>query len=138
MRANAPLYSMNAGEVSKIALARVDVAKMRMAASCQLNWLPFVIGPMMLRPGLFFVGEVLGDNPAKLLRFIFSKLDTALIELTANQMRVWVNEVLVTRVSVGTSIADPFFNGLGNWTTANTTSGATATVAGGVATLTCI
>jgi len=28
---------MNAGEVSKIALARVDVAKLRMAAACQVN-----------------------------------------------------------------------------------------------------
>jgi hypothetical protein len=44
MRANAPLYSLNAGEVSKIALARVDVAKLRMAAACQLNWLPYAIG----------------------------------------------------------------------------------------------
>ena len=67
MRANAPLYSLNAGEVSKIALARVDVAKLRMAAACQLNWLPYVVGPMSLRPGLLYVGEVLGDAPAKLL-----------------------------------------------------------------------
>src|SRR6266566_2912487 len=137
MRANAPLYSLNAGEVSKIALARVDVAKLRMAAACQVNWLPYVVGPMALRPGLSYVGEVLGDAPARLVRFIFSKLDTALIELTANKMRVWINEALVGRVSVATSIGDPFFAGLGNWTTANTTSGATATVAGGVATLTC-
>ena len=112
MKANAPLYSLNAGEVSKLALSRVDVAKMRMAAECQLNWLPYVVGPMMLRPGLFFVGEVLNDQPAKLLRFIFSKLDTALIELTPNTMCVWVNEVLVARVAVGTSIGDPFFSGL--------------------------
>jgi hypothetical protein len=137
VKANAPLYSLNAGEVSKIALTRVDVAKMRMAASCQLNWLPFVVGPMMLRPGLFFVGEVLNDNPAKLIRFVFSKLDTALIELTANNMRVRVNEVLVTRVAVATTIGDPFFAG-GTWTTANTTAGATATTGGGVAALNCL
>src|SRR6266849_2549720 len=138
MKANPALYSLNAGEVSKIALTRVDVAKMRMAAACQVNWLPYVVGPMAMRPGLSYVGEVLGDAPARLVRFIFSKLDTALIELTANKMRVWVNEALVTRVSVGTSIGDPFFAGLGNWTTANTTSGASATVSGSVATLTCI
>ena len=86
MRANAPLYSLNAGEVSKIAMARVDVAKLRMAAACQVNWLPYVVGPMAMRPGLYYVGEVLGDVPAKLVRFIFSKLDTALIELTANKI----------------------------------------------------
>lgn len=139
MRTNAPVYSLNAGEVSKLALSRVDVAKMRMCAECQVNWLPWVVGPMQLRPGLFFVGEILGDNPARLMRFIFSKLDTALIELTPNNMRVWINEVLVTRVSVGTVINDPFFTGAGSyWATTNTTSGATATVTGGTATLACI
>jgi hypothetical protein len=137
MKVNAPLYSLNAGEVSKIALARTDVAKLRMAAACQVNWLPYVVGPMSLRPGLFYVGEVLGDAPARLVRFVFSKLDTALIELTANQMRVWINETLVTRAAVATAIGDPSFQGLGNWTTANTTSGASATVSGGVCTLTC-
>jgi hypothetical protein len=137
MRVNAPLYSLNAGEVSKIALARVDVAKLRMAAACQVNWLPYVVGPMAMRPGLYYVGEVLGDAPAKLVRFVFSKLDTALIELTANQMRVWIDEVLVSRSAVSTSIGDPWFLGLGAWSTANTTSGATAVVGGGTCTLTC-
>jgi hypothetical protein len=137
MKVNAPLYSLNAGEVSKIALARVDIAKLRMAAACQVNWLPYVVGPMSLRPGLFYVGEVLGDAPARLVRFVFSKLDTALIELTANNMRVWINEVLVTRAAVATVIGDPSFQGLGNWTTANTTSGASATVGGGLCTLSC-
>ncbi len=132
---NAPLYALNAGEVSKIALARVDVAKLRMAAQCQLNWLPWVVGPMMLRPGMYYVGEVLSDAPAKLLRFVFSKLDTALIELTANQMRVWIDEVLLARPSVGTVIGDATFQGTGAWATTNTTAGATATVTGGVATL---
>src|SRR6516164_5977516 len=111
MRAKAPLYSLNAGEVSTIALARVDVAKLRMAAACQVNWLPYVVGPMALRPGLFYIGEVAGDAPARLLRFVFSKLDTALIELTANQMRVWTNETLITRAVVATSIGDPTFQG---------------------------
>src|ERR1700720_2337100 len=137
MRANAPLYSLNAGEVSKIAMARVDVAKLRMAAACQVNWLPYVVGPMAMRPGLYYVGEVLGDVPAKLVRFVFSKLDTALIELTANKMRVWINEALVSRVAVGTNIADPWFGGGGFWPPPNPTSGASATIAGGVATLSC-
>src|SRR5919204_6247125 len=103
MKVNAPLYALNAGEVSKIALARTDVAKLRMAAACQVNWLPYVVGPMALRPGLFFVGEVAGDAPARLLRFVFSKLDTALIELTANKMRVWINETPVIRAAVATT-----------------------------------
>jgi hypothetical protein len=138
MRVNAPLYSLNAGEVSKIALARVDVAKLRMAAACQVNWLPWVVGPMSLRPGLFYVGEVLNDAPARLVRFVFSKLDTALIELTANKMRVWINEAPVVRAAVATAIGDPSFQGGGAWLTSGTTSGASATVTGGVCTLSCM
>ncbi len=151
MKINAPLHSLNGGEVSKIALGRVDVAKLRMAAECQLNWLPFVVGPMMLRPGLVYVGEVNGDLACKILRFVYSKTDTALIELTANQMRIWIvsngSEVLLTRPAVGTQIQDPYFTGTGvnagAWSTANTTAGATVTIAKdvtddfGVCTLTC-
>lgn len=134
----APLLALNRGEVSKIALGRIDVEKLRLSASCQLNWLPFVVGPMMLRPGLLGVGEILGDQPAKLVRFIFSKLDTALLELTANKMRIWVNDQLVTRSVVGTSISDPTFQGGGTWSTANTTSGASVAIGSGVCTLQCL
>src|SRR5216684_3501263 len=117
MRANAALYSLNAGEVSKIALARVDVAKLRMAAACQVNWLPYVVGPMAMRPGLYYVGGVNAANPTKVIPFVYAKTDTALIELTAppgggaGSLRVWINEVLLSRVAVGTNIGDPFFNG---------------------------
>ena len=132
-RGNYALHSQNAGEVSKNALGRIDVAKLRLAAQCQMNWLPFVVGPMMLRPGLVYIGEVLNDAPCKLVRFVYSKLDTSLIELTANQMRVWINEVLLTRPSVSTTILDPTFTGVGgHWdTTTGTTAGATAIVSSG-------
>jgi hypothetical protein len=66
---------------------------------------------------------------------VFFKLDTALIELTANKMRVWINETPVTRAAVATVVGDPTFQGLGSWTTASTTAGASATVSGGVYTL---
>jgi hypothetical protein len=143
MKANAPLYSLNAGEVSKIAIGRVDVAKLRIAAECQLNWLPYVVGPMTLRPGLLYSGEVLDDNPAKLMRFVFSKLDTAMLELTANAMRIWIDDTLLSRPAVGTTIGDPNFVNTGAWSSANTTAGASVTIVknatddGGSCTLTC-
>ena len=137
-KANAPLYSLNAGEVSKIALTRVDVAKLRMAAECQVNWLPYVVGPIMLRPGLYYVGGVLSNNPARILPFVYSKLDTSLIELTANEMRIWINEVLLARPAVTTVIGDPFFEGTGAWATTNTTSGAVVTIGSGLCTLQCL
>jgi hypothetical protein len=69
---DAPLYSFNRGEVSKIALARIDVEKMRLSAEAQVNWMPWVIGPMMLRPGLEYIGEVLNDQPCRPIPFVSS------------------------------------------------------------------
>lgn len=134
-KAAVPLYAFNVGEVSKNTLARADVAKMRLAAQCQVNWMPWVVGPMMLRPGLMHVGETLNDSACRLLPFVFSKTDTALVGLTNGQMRVWINEALLTRVAVGTVVSDPNFAGGGTWSTANTTSGCSATIGGGVCTL---
>jgi hypothetical protein len=136
-RTNAPLLALNRGEVSKTALARVDIEKMRLSAECQLNWLPTVVGSMQLRPGLQFVGEVDGDNPGLLLPFVFSKFDTALLELTASKLRIRVNDVLISRVAVATAISDPHFAGGGSWTTGNTTSGASVAIGSGSMVLTC-
>lgn len=130
-RINAPLLALNRGEVSKIALARVDVERLRLSAECQLNWLPTVIGSMMLRPGLQIVGETRGSQECELVPFVYSKFDTALLELTANVMRVRVNDVLVSRVAVSTPISDPNFAGGGTWTTSNTTAGCTVSISSG-------
>lgn len=136
-RANAPLLAFNRGEVSKIALARVDLQKLQLAAESQVNWEPKVIGPMGLRPGLKYVGEVLNDLPARILPFVYANSDTALLEFTNGQMRVWINDALVTRVAVSTVVSDPTFQGGGTWSTSDTTSGAAVTISGGVCTLTC-
>jgi hypothetical protein len=50
-RTNASLLAFNRGEVAKLALARVDLERMRLSAETQVNWMPTVLGPMMLRPG---------------------------------------------------------------------------------------
>jgi hypothetical protein len=135
-KVDAQLVALNRGEVSKLALGRVDIDKLKLAADCQLNFEPSVVGPMGLRPGLQFVGEVLGDNPAVLVDFFYAKSDTALLEFTANTLRIWINEALLTRPSVATAISDPAFAGGGAWSLADSTAGTTATIGGGVLTLT--
>lgn len=110
-RGNFPIYALNGGEVSKNALGRVDVAKMKLCAQCQVNWLPWVIGAGMLRPGMPYVGEVLGDAACKTLPFVYSKTDTSLLELTPYVMRVFINETVLTRGAVATAIADGSFTG---------------------------
>lgn len=110
---------------------------MQFAAQVQMNWLPAVSGHMGLRPGLLHVGEVDSDNPCLPIDFVYSKTDTALLELTNNKLRVWISDVLLTRVAVATTVADPNMSGSGStWTKTDTTAGCTTTVTGGVATLT--
>lgn len=136
-RTDQQLVAFNRGEISKLALGRVDVDKLRLAAEIQINWMPFVLGPMMMRPGFLYIGGVLDDSPAKFVPFIFAKTDTALLEFTNLAMRVWVNEAVVTRVSVTTSIQNDHFAASTGWTTTNTTSGASVSITAGVMTLSC-
>src|SRR5689334_12911244 len=103
-RTNASLLALNRGEVSRHALARVDLEKMRLAAEEQVNFMPFVLGPMMLRPGLQYIGGVRGNLACRLVPFVFSNSDLALLELTPLTLRVWTVagdiETLVTRPAV--------------------------------------
>jgi hypothetical protein len=130
-KVNAQLVALNRGEVSKLALGRVDIEKLRLAADCQLNWEPRVIGPMTLRPGMQLVGEIRSDNQATVIDFVYAKDDTALLELTAGEMRVWIDDVLLTRPSVATAVSDPTFQGGGTWSLADSTAGTTVTIGGG-------
>lgn len=95
-------YSLNRGEVSSLMLARTDLEHLRMAARRQVNWLPRVLGPMMLRPGTQAIGEINQDLPAKMIPFVAGFNDKALVELTAGTMQVWVSDTLVTRAAVST------------------------------------
>lgn len=103
-RVNTLFASLNMGEVSQLALARTDLQRLRVAAQSMVNWLPRTLGPMMLRPGTEFIGEVKGDAPAKIFPFVSAFDDTAILELTDSKLRVWVNDALVTRKAVGTTI----------------------------------
>jgi hypothetical protein len=105
MKANAAHVAFNRGEVCKEGLGRVDNEKMALAAATQVNWLPWAIGPMMLRPGLEYIGGTRGNAKTKLLRFVFARDDTAQIELTDSLARVRVADLLVTRNAVATTVA---------------------------------
>src|SRR5437879_1246162 len=109
-RKNEPIYGFNGGVVSKSALARVDLERVRVSCEQMNNWLPRVIGEMSTRPGTAFVGETKSSAAAKLLPFVYSASSKALIELTNGLMRVWVADALVTRVAVATAIANGTFN----------------------------
>jgi hypothetical protein len=81
------------------------------------NWMPRVLGSMMLRPGLAYLGSTADDFKARFLPFIFSTDDTALIEITDSLVRVWLDDEVITRPAVTTTVANgDFTSNLTSWT----------------------
>jgi len=114
-KTNALLASFNRGEVGKLALARIDIDRLRLSAEEQVNWLPRVLGPMSLRPGLQYVGSTLNNQPAVDIPFVFSSFDTAILEMTANVFRPLVEEAPIIRTTVSTYVDNGDFSTTGGW-----------------------
>lgn len=130
MKAQDTIFAFNRGVVSRLALARLDLAKLKMSGEEQTNWMPRALGSMMLRPGLGYLGSVAGKS--RMLPFIFSVDDTANIEMSAGLMRVWVNDALVTRPAVSAAIANGgFASNLSGWTDFDETGATSAWETGG-------
>jgi hypothetical protein len=124
--------TFNRGVVSPKALARVDIKRVAMSAEEQCNWVARTLGPMSVRPGLGYLGATKSNAAARFLPFVFSTTDTALIELTNNVMRVWVDDALITRPSVSTAISNgSFTTDLTNWGDVDEVGGTSAWRTGG-------
>jgi len=124
MRYLKSLYAFNRGLISRLGLARIDIKRAALSAEIMNNWIPRVLGSMTIRPGMQYLGRIF--NPARFLPFVFSSTDTALIELTATQMRAWVNDQVVTRVAVSTAVTNGnFTSDITGWTDSDET-GATS------------
>ena len=117
------LQGFNRGIVSPLALARTDLEKTGLAAETMTNWVPRVLGSMMLRPGGKYLGSSYSDAAARYIPFIFSIDDVALIEVTNALVRVWVDDAVITRGSVSTTISNGDFSSLTNWTDADESGG---------------
>lgn len=126
------LFAFNRGLVSPLGVARTDQKRIALAATVMTNWMPRVLGSMSLRPGFQYLGSTASNAYEKMLDFVFSTTDTALIELTNMKMRVWVDEVPITRPSVSSLITNGTFDtDLTGWTDADEVGGSSAWVSGG-------
>lgn len=105
------LFGFNRGMVSTLALARGDLKRMALSAETQTNWMPRVLGPMMLRPGTRYQHTTRNNAAAVHLPFVFATDDTAIVELTDAAMRVDLAGTIITRPSVATAIANDSFTG---------------------------
>lgn len=109
--------AFNRGLVSPLGLARTDQKRVALGARTMVNWMPRVLGSMSFRPGLGYIGGIAGNNPARMLPFIFATTDTALVELTDSILRIWINDVVLTRVAVSSAITNGTFAGnINSWT----------------------
>jgi hypothetical protein len=127
MRENSSLVSLNRGIISRLGIARVDVKRLSLAAEDMTNWMPRVLGPMSLRPGLGYKLSVYNHEPCRYLRFIFATDDTALLELTPLVMRVVIDDTVLTRPAVTSAVANgSFTSNLTSWTD-NDDAGAAST-----------
>ena len=135
MRTTLARVAFNRGLVDRLGLARTaDIQRIQMSAEVMVNWAPRVLGSMMLRPGLGLLGEIYNDMPTKMLPFIFSTTQVALIELTESVARIWINDVLLSRVAVGTTVTNGTFNtNLNGWTNESEGGGSVTWVSPGQA-----
>lgn len=107
--------AFNRGLISALGLGRIDLKRTALSAATQTNWMPRVLGSAMLRPGLAYKGSSDGNNAAVHIPFVFSVTDKAVIEFTANKMRIRISDTLLTRPSVSSAVTN------GNFTTDITT-----------------
>jgi len=131
-RQNTAFLAFNRGIVSRLGLARADLKRVAMSAQQQTNWMPRVLGSMMLRPGLGYLGSSNGNAAAKYIPFVFSITDKALCEMTDQAMRVWVDDELITRAAVSSAVTNgTFLTDLTGWTDADEAGATSAWATGG-------
>ncbi|MQY48191.1 hypothetical protein GAO09_19330 [Rhizobiales bacterium RZME27] len=128
-RVNAPIFSLNGGEVGEEALARLDLERMQFAGALYSNMLPKVIGSMSLRPGLEHIADI-DFGPVQLLEYAYSGGATLLPILSNLEMRVVKDRAVVARQAVATTVVNGEFGSFAGWSEASG-SGASASVSAG-------
>jgi hypothetical protein len=130
-KVNQALLAFNRGLISKLGLARIDVQKVALSAEVQTNWFPRLLGSMMLRPGTKYIGAIQSNNKALFAKFIYNNSQRALIEFTDSIIRFWVDDALITRPAVTTTITNGnFTSDITGWTSGDETGASSQWVSG--------
>lgn len=126
------LLAFNRGLMSRLGVARRDLNRTAMAAEVKTNWMPRVLGSMMLRPGLGYIGATKSNLVARNIPFVFSTDDAALIEITSTAIRVRIDDTLITRPTVTAAVANgSFTTDVASWTDSDESGATSAWVVGG-------
>lgn len=109
------ILAFNRGRISRLGMARVDMKRTALSSEVQTNWMPRVLGSMMLRPGLGYINTLAGAT--KLIPFIYSSTDTALIEIQNGSTSITISDVRLTRPTVTATVANSSFaTDVASWT----------------------
>lgn len=132
MKSHNAVLSFNRGLLSRLGLARLDLARTSLSAEIMSNWMPRILGSMSLRPGLQYTGATKSNNKSRSLPFVFAITDTARIEITEGVLRVWVADVLVTRGAVTAAVTNgAFTTDVTGWTDSDEGGATSAWLTGG-------
>lgn len=131
-RENVQHLAFNRGIMSPLAAARIDLQRQGLSAETQTNWMPRALGSMMLRPGWGYLGSTASDAVARLIPFVYAADDTALIEVSGSSIRFWIDDAVITRPAVATSITNGAFDtDLTGWTDGDEAGATSAWATGG-------
>jgi hypothetical protein len=105
--------SFNAGELSPLLAARLDQDRYASGCKTLLNAVCLVHGGVTKRPGFVFCGKAKGvrqdaKNPVRLLPFVFSALESFVLELGHHYARVWQDGAPVGDGGEPLEIATPY------------------------------
>ncbi len=127
-RVNVLTHSFNGGEISRAALNRVDQERFRLNAERQENLFPYVVGKAIMRPGTRYISQTV-SGLSRAIPFAKSLDTRALLELgyvgTQGKLRVFIDDELVTRPEVTSSVTTSNFSSSTGWTSV-LTGGATS------------
>lgn len=96
MKLEVDFTDFTAGELSPRLFGRTDLQKYFDGAATLLNMVPMPQGGVTRRPGFAQVATAMSQaTPCRLWPFIFSTVQAYVLEFTAGQMRVYMNDGLV-------------------------------------------
>lgn len=134
MPLNSIVNKFNRGEIGSDSVARDDIARVKNSAALMTNFLPKRIGPMSYRPGLQWKLEEPGETYT--VPFVKRIDDKAILLFSNNELRIVVDDAVITRTTVASTITNPSFtSNITGWTTADGV-GSSSVWAAGYASLT--
>jgi hypothetical protein len=130
------VYNMfNRGEISDNSIARDDVTKVINSASLMSNFWPQRLGPLSYRNGKEYKATLAGETYS--IPFVKKVDDTAILEFSNNELRVVVNDAIISRTTVASTITNPnFTSDISGWTNADGAGSTSVWLTGGYASMT--